>query len=640
VPTSPADAEDLARAVAVIYEDAELALLTILADALAEGIESPRWAELKLAAIGDVRRAVEEVATALQQDATGAIGRAVREAYERGGRAAVAELGALDAGRLAAVARHLPNARAADRLAAAAVEEQEPVWRRILRAPVDVYRSVVARVSSGPLLGTATRRAASQRALDSFAVRGISSFTDRAGRNWSMSAYAEMAVRSTTGRAAIAGHLDALTALGEQLVIVSDAPLECPLCRPWEGEVLAINGASGPHALRLPHAIEDGRAVVVHVAGSLVEARARGLFHPNCRHSLSVFLPGVTQRPEAPPHQQGATYEDTQQQRYLERQVRAWKRKAAAAMDDDARRRANAKVREYQQRIREHTAATGLRRKREREQLPAVNRPRTDAASLRLMSDDDLAALHRSGLADDAARGRIEAELQRRDDAERLAEVFPGGHLADDLAAVDDDTLVWAMQHASPDDCTRIAAEVDRRYPPDPLPDPAHSGDPLADMLADRAAIDAVLGPLPNPDEWGQDDPDWGHWGSDEAAAELIAAAERQDRRGSPDGPERITRAQARVLYSEYVYRQYLDAEDDLRGVLLNARARARGVHPESLFSGPAHVAYANASDELKEWWAAHGRLTQAEFIANATGVDSEAARTARKAESDQQNRR
>lgn len=378
MPTSPADGEDLARAIAVIYEDAERALLSILAQALAEGIESPRWAELKLAAIGDVRAALEHVTDALQRDADGAISRAIAEAYGRGHQSAVAELGALDEGRRAFVARHLPNAAAVDRLANAAVDEQGPVFRRILRETQDVYRLVIGRVSGSVLLGGLTRRQAAQRALDGFAQRGVTSFTDRAGRRWTMSAYAEMAARSVTGRAAIAGHIDALTALGEQLVIVSDAPLECPLCRPWEGEVLAINGQAGPHTLRLSKADDAGglfrrpETVAVHVAGSLVEARAAGLFHPNCRHNLSVYLPGVTRRPHSPPHPQGATYEDTQEQRRLERQVRAWKRRAAAALDDQARRRANAKVRQYQARIREHTATTGLRRKPQREQIGAA----------------------------------------------------------------------------------------------------------------------------------------------------------------------------------------------------------------------------------------------------------------------------
>lgn len=378
MPASPADGEDLARAIGAIYADAEQGLLSILAKALAEGIESPRWAELKLAAIGDVRRAVQDVTDALQHDANGAIGRAILEAYDRGQESAIADLGALDEGRRGFVRRHLPGAHPADRLAHAAVAEQQPAHRAILRAPLDIYRSVVARVSGNTTLGTLTRRQTAQRALDQFAQRGITSFTDTRGRRWEMAAYAEMAVRSATGRAALAGHLDTLTALGEQLVIVSTAPLRCPLCARWEGEVLAINGQAGPHTLRLPHAIQPTglraafrppETVVVHVAGSLVEARGAGLMHPNCRHTISVYLPGVTRRPEEPPHPQGATYADTQRQRYYERQVRAWKRRAAASMDDGARRQANARVRAYQGRIRELVADKGLTRKSHREQI-------------------------------------------------------------------------------------------------------------------------------------------------------------------------------------------------------------------------------------------------------------------------------
>lgn len=372
---SPDMAYDLARKVAELYEDAEDALLDKLQSALAEGIDSPHWAQLKLAAIGNLRAAVEEVSIALQRDASGAIGRAVAEAYNRGGQAAVAELGALPEGLRHAADRALPNARSVDRLAASAVHDMRPVYQRITRAVTDAYRNVVNRASSNVLLGGLTRRQAAGRALDQFAAKGISGFTDSAGRNWEMASYAEMAVRTVTGRAAVEGHTDSLLALGQQLVIVSDSPLECPLCRPWEGEVLAINGASGPHTLRLqdwskPKPLFGQQpTVAVHVAGSLPEARSAGLFHPNCRHSLSLYLPGVTTRPQSPPHPQGATYEDTQQQRYLERQVREWKRRAAAAMDPADRTKANAKVRAYQARIRQLTADKGLKRKSAREQI-------------------------------------------------------------------------------------------------------------------------------------------------------------------------------------------------------------------------------------------------------------------------------
>ncbi|MDX3582530.1 phage minor capsid protein [Streptomyces europaeiscabiei] len=288
-------AEDLASEVARLYEDAEAALLERLAKALEADIESPRWAELKLAAIGNLRTAVETVAEALQQDTDGAVRRALVTAYSRGRQAAVAELGALDIGRELVARETLPNAPAVDRLAASLAADTRPVYVRITRAVVDAYQRIVGRASGNVLLGTTTRRQASQRALDQFAQRGITGFVDRSGRSWDMAAYAEMAVRSVTARAAIEGHTDALTELGVGLVIVSDAPLECPLCRQWEGEVLALGGQSGPHTVRAEHAAppEQPRqgllrrrgpapTVVVHVAGSLLEARAAGLFHPNC----------------------------------------------------------------------------------------------------------------------------------------------------------------------------------------------------------------------------------------------------------------------------------------------------------------------------------------------------------------------
>lgn len=378
MPVSPALAEDLAASVRELYEDAEYALLGHLARALAEDIDSPRWAELKLAAVGNLREAVERVAEALQQDADGAVAEALIEAYGRGRQAAVAELGALDIGRELAARRALPNAASVDRLAASYANDTRPLYVRITRAVLDTYRSVVARVSASPLLGGLTRRQASQRALDEFARRGVTGFVDRSGRAWELASYAEMAVRSVTARAAIEGHIDALAEINVGLVIVSDAPLECPLCRPWEGEILTLGSEAGPQTIRAEHTIQPSslfaptRTVAVHVAGSLLEARAAGLFHPNCRHSLSAYLPGVTTRP---PHHAtpGTTYEDTQRQRKIERHIRQWKRRAAASVDEASRTRANAKVRDWQKAMREHVAAhDALRRKSQREQIGAA----------------------------------------------------------------------------------------------------------------------------------------------------------------------------------------------------------------------------------------------------------------------------
>ncbi|MFE6408160.1 phage minor capsid protein [Streptomyces sp. NPDC057837] len=367
MPISPAMAEDLAAAVAMLYEQAELALIEKVARALAEGLDSPLWAELKLRAIGNLRAAIEEIIAALQADAAGAIHEAVAAAYVVGQQAAVAELGALTVGTALAAAEAVPAAAAVDRLAAALIAETGPAHQRILRTGMDVYRQVIAEATSAPLLGATTRRQAAARALARFAERGVTGFVDRRGRGWNLTSYVEMATRSALGRAAVQAHTDRLAAAGVELVVVSDAPEECPRCKPWEGAVLRREGPSGAGVVEVEHATEEDRMVEVRVAGSLPEARAAGLMHPNCRHSVSIYLPGLTRPRPKPPSR--ATYEQTQQQRYLERQIRAWKRRAAAAVDDTQRTRANARVREYQGRVRELVAETGLPRKSRREQL-------------------------------------------------------------------------------------------------------------------------------------------------------------------------------------------------------------------------------------------------------------------------------
>ncbi|MFF8679501.1 phage minor capsid protein [Streptomyces sp. NPDC015237] len=377
MPVSPDMAEDLASAVASLYEQAELALIEKVTRALAEGLDSPLWVELKLAAIGNLRSAIEEIIAVLQVDASGAMQQALAEAYDRGQQAAIAELGAVAVGPALAAAEAVPAAAAVDRLAAALVGETGPVHARILRTGMDVYRRVIAEATSAPLLGGQTRRQAAERALARFAERGVTGFVDSRGRAWSMTTYAEMATRSAVGRAAVQAHTDRLAAAGVDLVVVSDAPEECPRCKPWEGKVLRREGPSGAGTVEVEHATEDGRTVTVRVAGSLPEARSRGLMHPNCRHTVSIYLPGVT-RPAGPKRERSrATYEQSQEQRRLERQVRAWKRRAAGAVDDEKRKRANAQVRDYQGRIRELVADTGLPRKSHREQIDVEARPAT-----------------------------------------------------------------------------------------------------------------------------------------------------------------------------------------------------------------------------------------------------------------------
>ncbi|MYW03471.1 phage minor capsid protein [Streptomyces sp. SID3343] len=367
MPVSPAVAENLATVLGDLYRAAEYSLIQAIRGALVRNEGLPTWAEDRLAALRGLSGALSEVLDSLALDADGTVRQALASAYDRGQAAAVAELGAVATGPAAVAAELLPTAAVVDRLAAAVLDTTTAVHSSILRQATDVYRQVIAQSAAAPVLGVETRRAATQQALNRFVDQGVARFVDSRGRAWGMAEYAEMALRSATGRAAIDAHSDRLGAGGQELVMVSEQPLHCARCDPWAGKILWRTGKARPVTVMLEHATEDGAWVKVDITGSLPDARSKGLLHPNCRCSVSVYLPGVSRPPRPVPHPAGATYEDTQRQRALERTVRKWKKREAGALDEATAKAARAKVRATQAKLRELTKNKDLRRKPERE---------------------------------------------------------------------------------------------------------------------------------------------------------------------------------------------------------------------------------------------------------------------------------
>ncbi|KAB7834059.1 phage minor capsid protein [Streptomyces mobaraensis] len=605
--------EDLSAGVRDLYADAEQRLLGVIARQLADGFEAPGWATAKLRDVQVLRRAAQGVVDALGSAMRLEVFDAVAEAYNTGTRAGLVELGALAGDDARRIAESTPNTQAVDRLAHETVDLVEQTHRGILRGVEDGYRQVVSEVAATPLLGAGTRRAATQDAMTRFADRGLRTFVDRSGRSWSMTSYAEMAVRTATGRAAVEAHSDRLRAAGIDLVIVSSSPRECPLCRPWERAVLSIGGPDGARTVDVEHATEDGRMVQVHVAGSLDEARRAGLQHPNCRHSVSSYTPGVTRTDDAEPDPAG--YDAGQRQRAIERNIRKYKQRTAAAVTPEGKRAAEAKVRQWQGAMRDHLAAhPDLRRLRHREQPGASNLP---------------------GPQSRPGEDMVQAARVRSGDERTLSEMG-------------DEQLVAAVRTGVLDDPdhVRVAAEVDRRYPV--TPPPAATGGTVADYAANRGALDEALGPVrldgpppADPDEWGAygRDIERGPDGTGAMSAAERWAYERElaDRMAQTA----YNRDEIREMYREHIHLQWLAAEDATRGHMLTREAEAAGVDPRSLFSGPAHVAYARASEDLIRFWdEVSPRVTLAEFSEQVTGVANSAAETARHAAHDQRRKR
>ncbi|MGH3242969.1 MAG: phage minor capsid protein, partial [Spirillospora sp.] len=294
----------IAATVADLYRDAETAATRAVARALRAGLDNPA-AERRAGTLRALRRSAQSIVAALEADTGPTIRTALAAAYRHGWRSALADLPRrfFPQSRIAEAAsealRERSGAGFIEALAGSLIRDFGRVTENILRDVVDVFRDVQAAAAARILTGAQTRREATQAAWQAYVDRGVTGFTDRSGRRWRLSSYAEMAARTNAQRAATQGQVDRLTSLDVDLVYVSDTVQECVRCRPWEAKILRTT--PGPLNVQVEHATRDGLMVTVEAAGTLPEARTAGLFHPNCRHSVSAYLPGVTRVPPAKP---------------------------------------------------------------------------------------------------------------------------------------------------------------------------------------------------------------------------------------------------------------------------------------------------------------------------------------------------
>lgn len=353
MPVSPQYTENLASPVTAHYQEAERQLLALIAKYLKRDMDAPEWAELKLLQIQLLQAQARGILDRTGRQVAQELAVALSKAANRGTALATADLARLVKQGL--IRPTPPGLPAVEHLVADTLRRTVGTHPHILRQTLDIYRSVVAETSPQVLLGTQTRLAAAQSALDRFANRGITGFVDQSGRNWALESYTEMATRTATMNAVTSAYRSQLSDAGQNLVIVSDSPSECVICEPYEGQILSLDdtGSDDPD-----------------VFATLDEATDDGLFHPNCTHSVSLYQPGTTSIPSdtADPEARDAR----EHLRGLERQVRQWKRRSQSSLDAGAKAKADAKIRDYQSKIRTHVASTPAKRQRHREQLGAL----------------------------------------------------------------------------------------------------------------------------------------------------------------------------------------------------------------------------------------------------------------------------
>ena len=120
----------------------------------------------------------------------------------------------------------------------------------------------------------------SQDLVKEMETNGITGFTDKAGRKWSMQAYGNMAVRTTARQAEVA----ALLSSDEyDLWQITKVGTTCPVCAPLEGRVYSKSGTNPDYP---PLTVAFGK---IDPYGSNDLSNTYLNIHPNCLHSLVKY---------------------------------------------------------------------------------------------------------------------------------------------------------------------------------------------------------------------------------------------------------------------------------------------------------------------------------------------------------------
>lgn len=175
----------------------------------------------------------------------------------------------------------------------------------IIEASRTAYESVqtlytIARLEADPFRETALKEVLRQQAAGGSWVRGsaqmvkemqakgVTAFVDKAGRQWSLQAYGNMAVRTTARQAQVAA---LLTADDHDLWQIVRIGSTCPVCAALEGRVYSKSGTDPDYP---PLSLAFGK---VDPDGPDDLANTYLNIHPNCMHSFIRYTTiGKTER--------------------------------------------------------------------------------------------------------------------------------------------------------------------------------------------------------------------------------------------------------------------------------------------------------------------------------------------------------
>ena len=237
---------------------------------------------------------------------------------------------------------------------------------------LDIMGKGAAKAVSGQM----SLQEATRKTIRELAQKGIPAFVDKRGREWSPEAYVMMDMRSTLGNTARAAQDARCDQYGINLIEVSSHMGARPLCAAYQGRIFSRDGSKG--------VTTDGAGGKIYYTplSETSYGQPAGLFGINCGHVQYPFVPGINfQRYfPYPKEENDRRYMRFQQQRAMERGIRAAKRECMMLQevdDTEGLQKASLRLRNQKEKYSAYCKETGLKQHNDRTQVYGYDRSKS-----------------------------------------------------------------------------------------------------------------------------------------------------------------------------------------------------------------------------------------------------------------------
>ena len=237
---------------------------------------------------------------------------------------------------------------------------------------LDIMGKGAAKAVSGQM----SLQEATRKTIRELAQKGIPAFVDKRGREWSPEAYVMMDMRSTLGNTARTAQNARCDEYNIQLIEVSSHMGARPLCAPYQGRIFSRDGSKG--------VTTDGAGGKIYYTplSETSYGQPAGLFGINCGHVQYPFVPGINfQRYfPYPKEENDRRYMQFQQQRAMERGIRAAKRECMMLQevgDTEGLQKASLRLRNQKEKYSAYCKETGLKQHNDRTQVYGYDRSKS-----------------------------------------------------------------------------------------------------------------------------------------------------------------------------------------------------------------------------------------------------------------------